>query len=372
MFMKKAISVIISILLMLSLFTACSGAGSGSSLSDNESTREFTDSAGRTVELPREINEIAPSGAYAQMYLITLCPEKLMGLSQSLTRRQKKYLPEYLQDLPVFGQFYGQNSTMNFEEIIKADPDVIIDIGEKKANIEKDMDNIQDQTGIPVVFIESSLASADETYEKLGELVGDTQRSKQLADYCRSVLDMAAENKAKLTDDQIKTVYYGDGEHGTQAAADGSTHAEVFDIIGADNAVKLDSYSESGGDQVSMEQILNWNPDIVFLTEDANYEDIFDDSAWASVSAVENRRVYEIPGEPYNWLDRPPSVQRILGILWAGNLVYPDLYNYDMIEKTQEYYKLFYNYDLSEDEARGLLQNSTLSADESNEYSSAA
>jgi iron complex transport system substrate-binding protein len=53
----------------------------------------------------------------------------------------------------------------------------------------------------------------------------------------------------------------------------------------------------------------------------------------------------------------------ILGIWWLGNLLYPDLYDYDVAEVAQEIYKLFWNYDLSEEEAASMLSHSTLKRD---------
>ena len=60
-------------------------------------------------------------------------------------------------------------------------------------------------------------------------------------------------------------------------------------------------------------------------------------------------------------MDRPPSVQRIMGILWLGNLVYPEYYDFDIVEKTREFYRLFFRYELNPEEARGLMANSTFS-----------
>jgi iron complex transport system substrate-binding protein len=53
----------------------------------------------------------------------------------------------------------------------------------------------------------------------------------------------------------------------------------------------------------------------------------------------------------------------ILGIWWLGNLLYPELYDYDMVQVAQEIYKLFWNYDLSVEEASAMLANSTLKRD---------
>ena len=66
------------------------------------------------------------------------------------------------------------------------------------------------------------------------------------------------------------------------------------------------------------------------------------------------------PGLPYDWMSSPPSVNRVLGIWWLGNLLYPQLYDYDMTAVAQEYYRLFWHYDLSAEEAAGMLSRSTL------------
>ena len=354
---RRIPAVVLMISLLLSLILT--GCGSRSSGKPTEYW-VFTDSAGRNVAIPVELETVAPSGTYAQMFLISLCPEKLIGLSTALTRRQKQFLPENLQELPTFGQFYGGTGTVNYEAIIAAKPDLIVDIGEKKDTIVQDMDTIHEKTGIPVVFLESSLGTVPETFMMLGEVTKTPERAEELAVYCQEVLDLAAEQSAKIPEEARARVYVGDGEYGTEANPAGSVHSEVMDLVGAVNVAELEEYSDSGKKEVPMEQILIWNPEVVFLTTDANYDEIGEDPVWSSVQAVQDHRVYEIPSAPYNWIDRPPSVQRILGLLWMGNLLYPEYYSYDMVEKTQEYYRLFYRYDLSEQEAKQLLAHSTL------------
>ena len=54
----------------------------------------------------------------------------------------------------------------------------------------------------------------------------------------------------------------------------------------------------------------------------------------------------------------PPSVQRYLGMLWAGALLYPDAVDYDLYEEVAEYYKLFYHCDLTRDLYDALVADS--------------
>lgn len=37
----------------------------------------------------------------------------------------------------------------------------------------------------------------------------------------------------------------------------------------------------------------------------------------------------------------------MIGYKWAGQLLYPDIYNYDIREEIKEFYKLFYHMDLT-------------------------
>jgi iron complex transport system substrate-binding protein len=75
---------------------------------------------------------------------------------------------------------------------------------------------------------------------------------------------------------------------------------------------------------------------------------------------VQEGAVYEVPYGPYNWMDRPPSVQRVLAVKWLANLLYPEVFDYDMVAEAQAFYQLFFHYELTQEEARALLANSTL------------
>jgi iron complex transport system substrate-binding protein len=350
---KRILALLAAVCLLLSAGCASQKAGK------KTATQMFTDSCGRKVELPAELDRIIPSGPLAQIVLYTVCPDKLISLSTALTRVQKRYIDKKYWDLPVTGQLYGGGGTMNLEEIMASNPDVIIDVGEKKEDIRDDMDALQDQSGVPVIFIQASLDTMADAYDTLGRLTGETEQASACAGYIRGTLSDARRLSAQIPEEQRKRVLYAQGEYGTEVLGEGSLHAEVLDYVGAKNVAVLPSTASQGGNEVSMEQILLWNPDVVILSPEANYDEIFDDPTWANVSAVQNGEVYEAPMGPWNWMDRPPSVQRVLAIKWLGNLLYPKLFDYDMIAETQKFYRIFWHDTLSETEARALMAHST-------------
>ena len=327
-------------------------------------TIEFTDSLGRTVTLPAQITRIAPSGAVATMMLAAIAPECMVTIHSSPSESQMAYLPASLASLPETGQMYGSKASLNLETLLSADPQVVIDLGDKKGDMAADLDALQEQIGVPVIFIEADLPHMAAAFRTLGSLLpGKLDRGEQIASLIGRTTSMAAENSAKITDDMRVRVMYTTGEDGLGTNAAGSTQAQVLDLVGVENAIKVDDVSSKGGGNIiSLEQLYRFDPEVIVFDANSIYGAVADDPAWAQLTAISTGKYYEVPGSPYGWLSGPPSMNMILGVWWLGNLIYPEIYDYDMSEMTQEIYKTLWNYDLTADEAAALLANSTLKA----------
>ena len=48
------------------------------------------------------------------------------------------------------------------------------------------------------------------------------------------------------------------------------------------------------------------------------------------IQALKNHQVYQIPAYPFDWFDRPPGVNRVIGIRWLANLLYPNIFKLDI------------------------------------------
>jgi len=360
-YLKKSVVIVMAIV-MTFCFCSCGSGTDSAGQSEGGAVYTFTDSCGRDVEIPENITKIAPSGGLAQIILMTFAPEMMVGVAAKPSEDQIPYLPEGVADLPEFGQFYGSKANLNMEALVAADPQIIIDLGDMKEGHADDMSKIQDQTGLTRIFSQAELANMPEAYSTKGKVLGKEEKGEEMASYIEGVLDMAEENKSKLTENEVLSVMYGTGAAGLDTNAKGSVHSAVIDRIGAENAIVTEEINNAGGGTlVSMEEVYSADPDAIILAAGGPYEKIINGAAeWADITAVKNGKVYEIPSLPYCWTSDPPSVNMVLGVLWLGNLLYPDLYDYDMVAKTQEYYKLFWDYDMTEDEAKEMLSRSTL------------
>lgn len=348
---KQLISLILVFCLLLCSCTAAP-------MAKNEATQEFTDSTGRTVTVPEEVTKIAISGPLSQVYILPLAGDLLVGVSNAFSVDAAVYLPDYLLEKPEIGQLYGGKGEIDLEALLQADPDVVIDIGDAKATIREDMEALSNQTGIPFVHVDASVSTAPETYRMLGELIGREEKAEELASYCEKVLDQINTLMEQVdADNARKSVLYCLGEGGNHVIAKGSFHGDTVNLL-ADNLADLEDVVASGaGNEVDLEQILVWDPEVILFSPTSIYDTVGSNESWQSLSAVQSGQYYEEPYGPYGWLSSPPAVQRYLGMLWLGALLYPDYVNYDLQEAVAEYYRLFYGCELTDDMYAALIEH---------------
>lgn len=352
----------VKILMVLALLSVTTVAFCGGAVV--EENRTFVDDIGREITLPVTIDAVSPSGPLAQIVLYSLDQDLFVSVSSEFTDAQAKYIDPRLLTLPVTGQFYGSKaSTMNPEAIMELDKhldiDVVLDIGEAKQNMKADLDDIQAKTGIPFAFItQNRLEDIPGSYVKLGELLSCPERGQELSDYTSALLAEFDSGMDKVGENKKSLIYVTsvDG-NSVYMVGKGSYHAEVIDYL-AENLAKPATSGSGAGDEYTMEDILQMDPDyiIVGYTEGhAYYDEIMTRPIWQSLSAVKEGNVYEAPYGPYSWMGGPPSVQRLLSMIWLGNLLYPDVFDYSIDDRVKEFYSLFFRYDLTDAELDDLM-----------------
>ena len=318
-------------------------------------TKTFTDSVGREVELPYQITKVAVSGPLSQIVLFALCPDKLVGIATEWDKSAEQYLAAEYYHLPVIGQLYGGKGELNPETLLVSGAEVVIDVGEPKGSVKEDLDQLQEQTGIPFVHITAITENMGDAYRKLGELLDMQEEAEKLATYCDKTY---ADMQSIASSVEKRKLLYVLGDQGLNVIAQGSYHAEVIDLL-SDNLAVVESPSSKGtGNEVDMEQILLWDPDVILFAPESIYSTAGEDSIWSSVKAIKNGEYYEVPFGPYNWLGFPPSVQRYLGMMWMAKLLYPETAQYDLYEAVKEYYSMFYHCDLTDEQYNELVANS--------------
>lgn len=327
-------------------------------------TRIITDMAGRKVTIPRAVKKVFSTSQIGTISIYTLNPEKLAGWNFALGMGERKYIPSKYHNLPVLGAWSGKNNTANIEEIIKIHPELIVSMGAIDDTYISSADRIQKQLGIPVIMVEGALSTMDRSYRFIGDIVGEKTRAKILGDYCKKTIETVERLIDNIPPEKRPKVYYAEGPRGLETDPKGSFHTEALDFVKGFNVAEVPALSGYGRSRVSLEQILVWDPEIILVGNDKEtvnvsfYGSIFTDTGWAGVRAVKNKRVYQIPVYPFDWFDRPPGVNRIIGVKWLAGLLYPTRVTMDIEAEVKDFYARFYYCRLSDKDVRELLKYS--------------
>lgn len=349
MIYKKAAAVILSAVLVFSSCTSCT-----QKQAEVKETKQFTDSLGRTVTVDKKIERVALTGPLAQIVLFALCPDKLVGLSDAWSSEAEKYLDEKYLNMLEIGQLRGGKGELNLETLLSLDAQVIIDVGEPKTDFAQQLDDLQSQCRIPVVHITAYTDNTADAYRMLGDLLDMRDEAEELASYYERIYERGLDIAQHANK---KGVLYITGAKGLNVIAKGSYHAEIIDLM-TENLAVLESPSSKGdGNEVDMETILSIDPE--YLIFDPTAAEVFrglsKDPVRNSLEAVRSGRCLLVPAGPYNWMGFPPSVQRLLGIMWLEKMLYPETADYDLYEEVREYYELFYHCNLSRQQYNELI-----------------
>lgn len=373
--MKRLLAFILTLLFALSAFAGCAAPAEQAPAASSEpaatakteptqapaaepeasATKKFTDSVGREVEVPANIEKIAISGPLAQMALFALAPDKLVGIANEWDKTAETFFDEKYYNLPLLGQLYGGKGELNLETLLASGAQVVIDVGEPKGSIVDDLDGLSEQTGIPFVHITLTLETAGEAYRKLGELLNMKDEAEALAAYCEETYATVKDVASKV---EKKNMLYCLGDAGLNVIANGSYHAEVMDLLCNNLAVVEEPSSKGSGNEVDMEQLLLWNPDVIVFAPESVYSTVGSDATWQELKAIKDGAYYEVPFGPYNWMGFPPSVQRYLGMLWMAKLLYPEAASYDLFTEVDKYFNLFYHCSITKEQFDGMMANS--------------
>lgn len=350
-----------SYLLLLLLSMAFAGA-------ERRSARTIVDMAGRKVTIPAVVNSVYSTSPMGEIVMYTLSPKKITGRCWALDNAEKEFLLDDYVKKPMLGGWYGQNTKGNPEVVIKAHPDIVLSIGFMDNTEISEAVRIEEKIGIPVVILSARISSLDSTYRFLGRILGDTLRADTLARFCRSTLSNIQSIAARIPDNRKVRVYYAEGLKGLETDPKGSMHTEVLDMVGAINVADVPGLRGYGRATVSFEQLLLWKTEMILVCPDHShpggaeqYANILSNPAWRALDAIKNNTVYQIPSVPFNCVDRPPSVNRILGLIWLSNLLYPEYFNVDIKAETRKFYMLFYHKKLTDEELDKVLSHAVRS-----------
>lgn len=345
MFNKKKVSLIIFIL----FFCVFMLKGWASEL-------QVTDTLGREVVIPAEINRILAVGCSLREILSFDVADKIVGIEyREKAKTDEKGAPQgsdlpymlafpELYNLPVVNVGVG-GSEFNYEIIIGLNPDIIF-LGASEA---QNVDNLQNKTGIPVLAVYTNpigTPEQDEMYYKslriMGKTLGKEERAEELINDIEAYYHDLADRTKEITDEQKVTAYIAGrafyGSHGMTAT---DPQWPSFNLANVLNVAHELSEMSSGAN-IDKEVLVAWNPEVIFLSPVSLsiIENELQTSPFKDLKAVREDKVYITL--PFCWYSYNKE-NAIVDAYYVGKIIYPELFqDVDLDQKGVEIFKKFY------------------------------
>ena len=379
--MKKLLSILLTLSMVFAMAT-CALAESA------PETRTVVDVWNREVEIPYEVNSIVCLGSKGPRFAAYLDVVDMMVGAEDMDIEKMSvrfdYSPVYheqLKTLPSVGPGGGSGENNGYAEaIIQAQPDVII-----AGFNEDDCNELQAQTGIPVVSIRyRTKGFIDEGFYRsmrvFAEVVGAQERCEEVLSYVDACKADLNDRTKDVPDEDKPRAYTGavtfNGRHGFAftyvnfPAFTAVNALNVADVLleertgeaAAEAAASGKAYIGNDGFEVNLEQIIAWDPDIVFL-DPGNMDLVNDEYAnnpgfFDSLRAIQEGQVYTMPSTN---AAGPNVTYLLLNAYYAGTILYPEQFaDINLEEKAGEIMELMLGEDFFDQMQEGGLYYGTI------------
>ncbi|MBY5343756.1 ABC transporter substrate-binding protein [Rhizobium leguminosarum bv. viciae] len=243
------------------------------------------------------------------------------------------------------------NFVPNVEALTAANPDLVIQWGDRGADIVAPITN----AGLTTMLILYGTEELTRDYMTMAaKAIGKPERIGELVEWRDRVQkDIEAKATAIPDDKKPNVLYLGRALSDISASGTkGNYNAWSIQLAGGRDA----SAELNGTVSVNKEQIAAWNPDVIFLNAFEAKLDIdwvYNDPILSLTNAAKSKRVYKMPLGGYRW--DPPSQESPLSWMWTANLLHPEIFKYDLRAEMKTAYKTLYNYDLADSDIDNIL-----------------
>jgi iron complex transport system substrate-binding protein len=268
----------------------------------------FTDDAKRNVTLPARVSRVFAAGAPAEVLLYTLVPDMLVGRNHMPTAAALEFMPPELRSPRPIKKLPDRDDARYDEELIALRPDVYIDYGTIDDDYIGALDAIANRTHVPAIILDGDLVDIPATYRKLGSALGIPERGERLAVEAQRLIDKYRNAAASVR------VYLACSRDSLVPCVQGHPFGEAVQLLGAINTAGTTETAPKR--PLTVQEVRLSHPDAVVAASQLSADIMRNDPEWHEVGAVASGRVYFPPEQPFSWGPRPPSVNRLLGMIW--------------------------------------------------------
>ncbi|MEC9703640.1 ABC transporter substrate-binding protein [Escherichia marmotae] len=321
-----------------------------------QAERTFTDQIGREVKVPDKVDRIVVLQHQTLNLLVQMnATDKIVGVmsnwKQQLGSNYARLAPELVSKASL-----GDLTHVDAEKLVALHPQVVFVTNYAPQEM---IDKIS-SLGIPAVAISlrhddegeknklnPTMADEEQAYVKglyegimlIGNIINKPEEAKALIKATENGRNIVSERLQNLLEEKRIRAYMANPELTTYGS--GKYTGLMMKHAGA---VNVAASTIKGFKQVSMEQVIAWNPQVIFVQNryPGVVNEIRSNPQWQVIDAVKNHRVYLMPEYAKAWGYPMPEAMGI-GELWMAKKLYPEKFNdVDMHKIANDWYRKFY------------------------------
>ena len=313
---------------------------------EGERARLIRDMKGNQVTVPRDVHRVMTSlyPIATQLMFLVQAEDALVGISTyDMNDVMKKIYPDIVH-IPVPGRSAGSDITV--EEILKLQPDVVF-CCTRNAQQNKALKEL----GISTVYL--NLESPEALMRGIllvGDIMNKKERAEFVVSYYRGKLDYIQSRTSRVKN--RKKVYFA----GPSMLGTAGTDCYQDSLIGYAGGVNVAHALKGGWNTISVEHLLEWNPDLIFIGTygNARVKSFANDSRLQDISAIRKKNVFMSRTYIGSW--DVPTPESLLGIMWLANRLYPDDVRFNMKKEFKSFYETCYGYTPEEQDILSVLE----------------
>jgi iron complex transport system substrate-binding protein len=230
---------------------------------------------------------------------------------------------DYPADVKSIAKVSGPDGKFNFEQIVALKPDLVFAAGgiASPEDIKK-LDDLK----VPLLVVGSATTTFDSVSSDIslvGSVTGHADQAKKVTDAMKQKLD-SIKTKIAGTTTKPRVYWELDATDATKPFTVGPGNF-INDIITLAGGVNVFANAKSPFAQVSVEQIIAANPEVIILSDAAygvTVDSVLKRAGWSVISAVKKSQVFPIDD---NLVSRPgPRV--VDGLEAAAKLIHPEAF----------------------------------------------
>lgn len=371
--MKRIFSILMAAMMLLS---GCAGTANESEPSQESSNSETAEALeqtpeGRTVvdhdgievDIPEQIDRIAVGNIGPMASVLTLflgSGESIVGMSpMSMSAAENGILGELFPELLDADTSFLQGSNINVEKLLTLEPDLVL-IQSGQSEVRTQLEN----AGLTVVAFGVGTFKYDiiNTYEAwidlLSQIFPANDKMEEVTAYSKEVLELVQSRVSDIPEAERKRALFLFQYDETQMVASGRNFFGQYWCESA-GAVNVAQDIEAGQATITMEQVYEWQPDVIFITNFTNtkpadlYANAVGSDDWSLVKAVQEQQVYKMPLGSFRTYS--VSADMPVTLLWVAKTIYPDLFSdIDTDAEVKDFYQRIYGVTLTDEQVAAM------------------